>query len=53
MLKRKGNDTKERKGGGHDKCGLEGGGRVAGKTEKKKGQRRWMEGREEGWEVEA
>lgn len=33
---------------------LEGGGRVAGKTEKKKDkERRWMEGREEGWEVEA
>lgn len=41
----KGDDTKERKGGGHDKCGLEGGGRVAGKQKKKKGQRRWMEGR--------
>lgn len=44
MLKRKGNDTKERKGGGHDKCGLEGGGRVAGKTEKKRTKKK-MDGR--------
>lgn len=49
MLKRKGNDTKERKGGGHDKCGLEGGGRVAGKTEKKKDKEDgWKEGKKDG-----
>lgn len=50
MLKRKGNDTKERKGGGHDKCGLEGGGRVAGKTEKKKDKEEdgWKEGKKDG-----
>ena len=53
MLKRKRNDIKERKGGGHDKCGIGGRWDSGKKNRKKQGQRRWMEGRGEGREVEA
>ena len=49
MLKRKRNDIKERKGGGHDKCVI-GGRRESGKENRKNKDKEdgWKEGGKEG-----